>query len=76
MHYVSLLWRDSELFVVTLWKGLSVMVLCLLNFWDFMDPFMYSVKFSIWLVELVVEAFISHLEFSSVEFNVMYLGGT
>ena len=52
------------------------MVLCLLNFWDFMDPFMYSVKFSIWLVELVVEAFISHLEFSSVEFNVIYLGGT
>ena len=76
MHYVSLLWRDSELFVVTLWKGLSVMVLCLLNFWDFMDPFMYSVKFSIWLVELVVEAFISHLEFSFVVFNVVYLGGT
>ena len=41
-----------------------------------MGPLMYSVKFSICLVELVGETFISHLEFSSVVFDVVYLEGT
>ena len=35
-----------------------------------------SHRFSIWLVELVGEAFISHLEFSFVVFDVVYLEGT
>ena len=33
-------------------------------------------RFSIWLVELVGEAFISHLEFSFVVFDLVYLEGT
>ena len=41
-----------------------------------MGPLMYGVRFSIWLVELVGEAFISHLEFSSIVFDVVYLEGT
>ena len=41
-----------------------------------MGPLMYGVRFSIWLVELVGEVFISHLEFSSVVFDVVYLEGT
>ena len=41
-----------------------------------MGPLMYGVRFSIWLVELVGEAFISHLEFSFVVFDVVYLEGT
>ena len=40
-----------------------------------MGPLMYGVKFSIWLVELVGEAFISHMEFSSILFDVVYLEG-
>ena len=41
-----------------------------------MGPLMYGVRFSIWLVELVGEAFISHLEFSSIVFDGVYLEGT
>ena len=41
-----------------------------------MGPLIYSVRFFIWLVELVGEAFISQLEFSSVVFDVVYLEGT
>ena len=41
-----------------------------------MGPLMNDVRFSIWLVELVGETFISHLEFSSVVFDVVYLEGT
>ena len=41
-----------------------------------MGPLMYGVRFSIWLVELVGEAFISHLEFSSIVFDVVYLEET
>ena len=41
-----------------------------------MGPLMYGVRFSFWLVELVGEAFIQHLEFSSVVFDVVYLEGT
>ena len=41
-----------------------------------MGPLIYSVKFSVWLVELVGEAFISHLEFSFIVFDVVYLEGT
>ena len=37
---------------------------------------MYNVRFSFWLVELVGEAFISHLELSSIVFDVVYLEGT
>ena len=37
---------------------------------------MYNVKFSFWLVELVEEAFISHLEISSIVFDVVYLEET
>ena len=36
---------------------------------------MFGDGFSIWLVELVGEAFILHLEFSSVVFDVVYLEG-
>ena len=36
---------------------------------------MFGDRFSIWLVELVGEAFILHLEFSSVVFDVVYLEG-
>ena len=36
---------------------------------------MFGDRFSIWLVELVGEAFILHLEFSSVVFDVVYLKG-
>ena len=41
-----------------------------------MGPLMYGVRFSIWLVELVGEVFILHLEFSFVVFDVVYLEGT
>ena len=41
-----------------------------------MGPLMYGVRFSIWLVEFVGEAFISHLEFSYVVFDVVNLEGT
>ena len=41
-----------------------------------MGSLMYNVRFSIYLVELVGEAFILHLEFSSVVFDVVYLEGT
>ena len=37
---------------------------------------MFGDRFSIWLVELIGAAFISHLEFSSVVFDVVYLEGT
>ena len=37
---------------------------------------MFGDIFSIWLVELIGEAVISHLEFSSVVFDVVYLEGT
>ena len=36
---------------------------------------MFGDRFSIWLVELVGEAFVLHLEFSSVVFDVVYLEG-
>lgn len=41
-----------------------------------MDPLMYGVRSSFWLVELVGEAFFSHLEFSSIVFDVVYWEGT
>ena len=37
---------------------------------------MYCVGFSFWLVELVGEAFISYLEFSSIVFDVVHLERT
>ena len=37
---------------------------------------MYDVKFSFWFVKLVGEAFISHLEISSIVFDVVYLEET
>ena len=40
-----------------------------------MGPLMYSVRFSIWLVELVGEVFILHLEFSFVVFDVLFMEG-
>jgi len=40
-----------------------------------MGPLWYDVR-SFWLVELVGKAFISHLEFSSIVFDVVYLEGT
>ena len=41
-----------------------------------MDFLKIGCRFPFWLVELVVEAFISHLEFSSVVFDVVCLEGT
>ena len=51
-------------------------MLCPYNFSDFMGPLMYGVRFSFQFVELVGEAFILHLKFSSVVFDVVYLKGT
>ena len=47
-----------------------------INLWDLMGPLWYNVRSSFWLVELVREAFISHLEFSFIVFDVVYLEGT
>ena len=47
----------------------------IVDFWDFMGFLMYSARFSIYLVELVGEAFILHLEPSSAVFDVVYLEG-
>ena len=46
------------------------------TFWDFVGSLTFDDKFSIYLVELVREAFISPLEFSSVVFDVVYLEET
>ena len=36
----------------------------------------YGIRYSFWLVELVGEAHVRHLEFSSVVFDVVYIEGT
>ena len=41
-----------------------------------MGSLTFGNRFSVWLVELVGKAFILHLEFSFVVFDVVYLEGT
>ena len=36
----------------------------------------YGIRYSFWLVELVGEALVRHLEFSSIVFDVVYIEGT
>ena len=48
---------------------------CFSIFWGYVDLTKVDTCSSFWLVELVGEAFLRHLEFSSVEFDVEYMEG-
>ena len=52
------------------------MELCLYNFWPVLGCTSIDPKFAFWLVELVGEALVSDMEFSSVVDFLVYWKGT
>ena len=52
------------------------MELCLYNFWPVLGCTLIDPRFAFWLVELVGEALVSDMEFSSVVYFLVYLEGT
>ena len=49
MHYVPSLWRDGRPFFTFLWDGLSVMELCLYNFWLVLGYTYIDTRLAFWL---------------------------